>query len=264
MPDLLHSLLKQDIGHLHIIAEFWGLELESNTVDEAREELTASLLDFELLTEFMDSLSPQADLAITDLVNSEGQIAWSTFARKYGDIREMGAGKRDRERPHLNPSSTSEVLFYRGLLSKAFFETDKGAQEFAYIPDDLLMLIESRKDNEPPVETKALGRPATPGEKGREILADDSILDDATTVLAMFRTGRSTPKPDPKLIELLIAGKLIKKNTLQAEAVKQFLQSSRVRRPENVAGRMDRKQLMQRIETHAQHHLRRRMDKSTA
>ncbi len=138
MPDLLHSLLKQDIGHLRIIAEFWGLELESITVDEAREELSASLLDFELLTELMDSLSPQADLAITDLVNSEGRIAWSTFARKYGDIREMGAGKRDRERPHLSPSSTSEYLFYRGLLSRAFFETNKGSQEFAYIPDDLL------------------------------------------------------------------------------------------------------------------------------
>ncbi len=79
MPDLLHSLLKQDIGHLRIIAEFWGLESESITVDEAREELSASLLDFELLTELMDSLSPQADLAITDLVNSEGRIAWSSL-----------------------------------------------------------------------------------------------------------------------------------------------------------------------------------------
>ncbi len=86
----------------------------------------------------------------------------------------MGAGKRDRERPHLNPSSTSEYLFYRGLLARAFFDTDKGSQEFAYIPDDLLLLIENIKDNEPPIEIEALGRPASPGEKGTEILADDS------------------------------------------------------------------------------------------
>ena len=90
MPDLSHSLLKQDIGHLRIIAEFWGLELESVDVDSAREELSASLLDFELLNELMDSLSPQADLAITDLVNSGGKITWQAFTRKYGDIREMG------------------------------------------------------------------------------------------------------------------------------------------------------------------------------
>src|SRR5512147_1540387 len=184
MPDLTHSLLKQDIGHLRIIGEFWGLELESIEADSAREELSASLLDFELLAELMDSLSPQASSAITDLVNSGGRIAWPAFTRKYGDIREMGAGKRDRERPHLKPSSTSEALFYRGILAKAFFETDKGSQEFAYIPDDLLLLIESSKDNEPPIEVEALGRPASPGEKGQEILANDSVLDDVTTLLA--------------------------------------------------------------------------------
>ena len=132
---------------------------------------------------------------------------------------------------------------------RAFFETDKGSQEFAYIPDDLLMLIESRKDNEPPVETEALGRPASPGEKGREILADDSILDDATTMLAMFRTGQG---PDSRQLRplttyrsYLSTGKLIKKNTIQAEAVKKFLEASRVRRPENVAGCMDGKRLIQ-------------------
>jgi len=236
MPDLTHSLLKQDIGHLRIIAEFWGLELESADVDSAREELSAALLDFELLGELMDSLSPQADLAITDLVNSEGRIAWSNFARKYGDIREMGAGKRDRERPHLKPSSTSEFLFYRGLLARAFFETDKGSQEFAYIPEDLLLLIESRKDDEPPIQIEALGRPASPGEKGQEILADDSILDDATTLLAALRMGMNLDSASllanlreraPRLQNLLTSAKLIKKNTIQTETVKKFLEASR-------------------------------------
>src|SRR5215208_1909268 len=141
MPDLLHSLLKQDIGHLRIVAEFWGLELDSITAEEAREELSASLLDAELATELIDALSPQADTAIRALVEEGGRIPWVTFARKYGDIREMGPGKRDRERPHLKPSSTTETLFYRGLLARAFFETEKGSQEFAYIPDDLLELL---------------------------------------------------------------------------------------------------------------------------
>jgi len=236
MPDLLHSLLKQDIGHLRIIAEFWGLELESVDMDSAREELTASLLDFELLAELMDSLSLQADLAITDLVNSEGHIAWTTFARKYGDVREMGAGKRDRERPHLKPASTSEFLFYRGLLSRAFFETDKGLQEFAYIPDDLLLLIESRKDNEPPIEIEALGRPASPGEKGQEILANDFILDDVTTMLAALRIGKPLDSASllaalqeqlPALQGLLTSAKLIKKNTIQTDKVKIFLEAPR-------------------------------------
>jgi hypothetical protein len=237
MPDLLHSLLKQDIGHLRIIAEFWGLELDSTDVDSARDELSASLLDLSLLAELMDSLSLQADSAITDLVTSGGRIAWPTFTRKYGDIREMGAGKRDRERPHLKPSSTSEILFYRGLLARAFFETDKGSQEFAYIPDDLLLLIESHKEEIPLETTEALGRPASPGEKGGEILANDSILDDATTLLAALRMGKTLESASslaalreqaPRLHNLLTTAKLIKKNNVQADAVKKFLEASRV------------------------------------
>jgi len=227
MPDLFHSLHKQDIGHLRIIGEFWGLELDSIDADSAREELSASLLDADLLSELMDSLSPQADSAITDLVHSGGRIPWQTFTRKYGDIREMGAGKRDRERPHLKPSSTAEMLFYRGLLARAFFETDKGSQEFAYIPDDLLLLIESRRDGQLPVTTEALGRPASPKEKGKEISANDYILDDATTLLAALRTAKSDWKPDLRLLALLSAAKLIKKNTLQPEAVKAFLEAPR-------------------------------------
>jgi hypothetical protein len=252
MPDLNHSLLKQDIGHLRIITELWGLELESADVDSAREELTASLLDPDLLAELMGSLSPQADSAISDLVNSGGRIAWPAFTRKYGDIREMGAGKRDRERPHLEPSFTAEMLFYRGLLARAFFETDKGSQEFAYIPDDLLLLIENVVARQsapkgyasplPPTINNALGRPASPGERGIEIPANDFILDDATTLLAALRMGKSLESAGlpasfqehtlpgtrvHRLCKLLESADLIRENTIQTDAVKSFLEASR-------------------------------------
>jgi len=243
MPDLLHSLLKQDIGHLRIIAEFWGLELDSITADEAREELSASLLDAELATELIESLSQQADSAIRALVTEGGRIPWAAFTRKYGEIREMGAGKRDRERPHLKPASTAETLFYRGLLGRAFFDDDKGPQEFAYIPDDLLELLYNIIEEpveEPTVvpmktqslpevagDNEALGRPASPGERGREIPAGDSILDDATTCLAALRMGRSDFGPPPRLQALLSSASLIKDNIPQAEAVKIFLECPR-------------------------------------
>ena len=141
MPDLYDSLLNQDIGHLRIIAELWGLELDSKNVDAAREKLSVSLLEPKLLAEIMDSFSPDADSAITILVNSGGRIPWPTFTRRYGDIREAGAGKRDREKLYLKPASTSEILYYRGFLARAFFDTKKGPQEFAYIPNDLLEAI---------------------------------------------------------------------------------------------------------------------------
>ncbi|MCC6501139.1 MAG: helicase-associated domain-containing protein [Anaerolineales bacterium] len=228
MPDLTHSLLKQDLGHLRIIADFWGLELDSTDADSARDELTASLLDVNLLAELLDSLPPKADSALAALRASNGRIPWATFTRQFGDIREMGAGKRDREKPHLNPISTSEILFYRGLLARAFFDTDKGSQEFAYIPDDIFMLLNRKEKKEERGKMgEPLARPASPAEKGKEILADDSILDDATTMLAALRMSRSNWQFDQRLVALLSSANLIETNTIQTEAVKNFLEASR-------------------------------------
>lgn len=235
MPDLFHSLLKQDIGHLRIIAELWGLELDSPKVEGALEELSASLLDPNLLSELIDSLHPEADSAISALVNSGGRLPWGTFTRKFGDIREAGAGKRDREKLYLNPASATEILYYRGLLARAFFDTEKGPQEFAYIPDDLLSLMNNvRATHELPIQqskNEPLGRPASPGEKGQEILADDSILDDATTLLAALRLGIEPPEtkiPKDIIQALLQSAKIInKKGTPQPEPIKKFLEASR-------------------------------------
>ena len=68
MPDLFHTFLKYDIGHLRIIAGLWGLELESNEADSAAEELCASLLDPEPVRETMDILSADAVAALKSLV----------------------------------------------------------------------------------------------------------------------------------------------------------------------------------------------------
>ena len=241
MPDLYDSLLNQDVGHLRIIAELWGLELDSKNVDAAREKLSVSLLEPKLLAEIIDALSPEADSALTTLINSGGRIPWPTFTRKYGDIREAGAGKRDREKLYLKPASTAEILYYRGFLARAFFDTKKGPQEFAYIPDDLQSLISQRdtedtekkpeKTSENSVEdNEPLGRAASPGERGQEIPTDDAILDDATTLLAALRLGIEPPEtkiPTKVMQPLLQSANLIKGSTPQPEPVKVFLESPR-------------------------------------
>jgi hypothetical protein len=232
MPDLFHSLLKQDIGHLRVIAELWGLELKSTETDAALEELSVALLEPNFFNEVIDSLTSEADSAITALVNSGGRIPWPTFTRKYGEIREAGAGKRDREKLYLNPASTTEVLYYRALVARAFFDTKKGPQEFAYIPDDLLALLD-REENENVSESESvepLGRAASPGEKGQEIPATDLILDDATTLLAALRLGIEPPEtriPTNVLQSFLQSANLIKGNVPQPEPVKAFLEAPR-------------------------------------
>ena len=228
MPDLHQTLLKYDLGHFRIIAGFWELELESTDSDSALEELCASLLDLEAVTETIDVLPAEARSALTALIESNGKMEWVAFARKYGEVREMGAGRRDRERPHMKPTSTAEILFYRGFLAKAFFDSGKGAQEFAYIPEDLLEIIgEEKKEERGKNVGEPLGRPATPVEKAHEIPATDHVLDDATTYLAALRMGNADFTPDKQLTVLLAAAKLVNKDVPQPEAVKKFLESSR-------------------------------------
>ena len=235
MPDLYHTLLKYDLGHIRIIAGSWGFELDSRDAGSAAEELSASLLDLETVRETIDILSADARTALFSLIEAGGKMEWVSFARKFGEIREMGEAKRDRERPHLKPGSLAENLFYRGLLAKAFFDSDKGAQEFAYIPDDLFILIEEEKREETKKNSiEPLGRPATPVEKAFEILASDRILDDATTYLAALRLNPGAnglpldrQEQAPALQKLLGTATLLKKNIPQADAVKSFLEASR-------------------------------------
>jgi hypothetical protein len=229
MPDILHSLSKFDLGYLRIVAGLWGLELESKDTTIAAKELAASLLDPQLVVEITAALPPEAHAALAALGTAGGRIPWAAFIRQFGDIREMGAGKRDREKPQIKPASTAEVLFYRALLARAFFDTTGGPQEFAYVPDDLLTLIQMKGTRQPGKltrPTEPLGRGATPGEKAYILPVNDRILDDATTLLAALRLGRDVGQ-DPVLIGLLNAAKLLKKNIPQAEKVKTFLEAPR-------------------------------------
>jgi len=244
MPDLYTSLQKHDLGHIRIVAGLWGVELGSNETDAALKELCASLLDPDLLAEITDSLPPEARTALEALAAKNGRIPWAEFTRRFGDVREMGAGKRDREKPHQNPASTAEVLFYRALLARAFFNTANGPQEFAYIPDDLFKIInhegneehegKTQKNSVPSMNsvatTEPMGRPASPGEKAHPIPANDSILDDATTLLAALRLRMEVPDtqiPTHVLEQLLKTAKIILKSGPKPEKVKTFLEAPR-------------------------------------
>ena len=151
-------------------------------------------------------------------------MPWAAFVRQFGDVREVGAGRRDREKIHLHPNSPAEVLFYRALLGRAFFDTDKGPLEFAYIPDDLLQLIEQHKiDSESPNPT---GRAAMPAEHARVKAATDRLLDDGTTLLAALRIDHPTAD-DAVLRGLLEAAGILRAGVPHAASVKTFLEMPR-------------------------------------
>ncbi len=239
MPDLKQSLLGHDLGHLHIIAEHWGITLSASETRTGIPELAAKLLDEGLITEIVEALSEDVLHVINTLLKNKGRIPWSQFTRSFGIVREMGPGRRDRERPDRDPVSPAEVLWYRALVGRAFFETTRGTEEFAYIPDNLLPLIP--KTMVEPIlgeesQAKTFGRAATATERTLPILVTDRILDHSCTLLAGLRAavGRETIASHLGTYSLTFIQSLVNQVGLLdlqglpvPEATREFLESSR-------------------------------------
>lgn len=242
MPNLAQSLQACDLAHLRIVAGLWGVDLTSGENEAALKELTTALLDAGLVQEIMESLSREARSALDSLLQTDDRIPWVVFARHYGEIRAVGPGRRDREQIYLNPISTAETLYYRALVARTFFDTAKGAQEFAYIPEDLAELIKLSLQNEldgkpsAPLATAEVnssppsGRPAIPREYKHPVPASDNLLDDATTFLAALRMGHEPPEmlvPASVVQEFLKAAMILGEQASQPEQIKSFLEMSR-------------------------------------
>jgi hypothetical protein len=185
MPNLTHSLQGRDLGFLKIIAELWEVDFDAQDARSGIPLLAGAMLDRQRLGEVVAKLPPDAQDALGRLVEAGGRLPWALFARKYGAIREVGAGRRDREQVYRSPISTSEVLWYRGLLARNFFDGSKGPEEYAYLPDDLAELLPEF----PPDPDAPFGRPASPLERAQPIPVTSAILDQACTRLAALRVG---------------------------------------------------------------------------
>lgn len=298
MPYLINTLPQNDVEFLRIVAQLWGLELESSEPATATVELVETLCDAGLLEEVVATLSDDGRDALGALFTSGGRMPWPAFSRRFGEVRDMGPGKRDREKPHMRPTSPAEILYYRALMARAFFDTPTGPQEFAFIPDDLFealgftgfeprtttrtaapepqpapqpeytaetdepaeleyedldtfdgapeadleeapvartaparaAAVASAPRPTPPPENVPPGRAATPNERAHPSPATDSILDDATTLLAALRTGMPAPQtgiPPQFIRAALTAAGILRDSTPQPEAAKAFLEAPR-------------------------------------
>jgi hypothetical protein len=185
MPDFFQLFPPQDQDLLRIVAGFWQLDLQGDNPHAWAEQISAVMRGQEARAEVLDALSPQALAAFKDLVSRQGQHPWPEFAREFGEIREMGAGKRDRERPHENPASISEALHYRGLIGRAFLPKGGVLREFICIPAELLP--EGVKGGK--LIDLIFGKPAAPEMYSFIQPASDRILDHATVLLAALRSG---------------------------------------------------------------------------
>ena len=234
MPNLAESLQGRDLGHLRIIAELWGIGLDEQDPHAALLQLTSRILNTNQVGVLVNRLTPNEKEALADLIRHSGRLPWAQFTRSFGEVREMGVAKRDREQPYKQPNSAVEALWYRGIIAKAFFDTTTGPEEFAYIPDDLLGRIPITTDADRPL----MGRQASAVEYAHIYLADDHILDHACTLLAALRLGISLPgafvtrsgeELSPTILTSILAasGLLDEVGMPLPEPVREFLEATR-------------------------------------
>jgi len=173
------TLQDHDRGHLKIIAQLWGLELLHDPRTATVQGLSRAMLD--RAPEIVEALPGGARHALEFLLQGGGRLPLEALVRKFGPLREMGPGKRDRLEPWQEPASALEILWYRGLMARAFADFDAGPQEYGFVPDDLLEKMPEVSRLEP----HPLGEPASPVKQS--IQSNTDAVDDATTVLAAHR-----------------------------------------------------------------------------
>ena len=142
---LLRQLLYRcNIKILPVIASFWLRLQTMPNYEELIRILCERMLDPVYVKKMLDNPDNQ-DLteALKFLVDSRGQSTLTTFESVYGSLRVAGTEKILREKLWQNPVSTTERLWFRGLI---FLETrfiDGQLRDCFIIPDDFLNILKN-------------------------------------------------------------------------------------------------------------------------
>lgn len=183
MPPLERVLADYDAGLLRRVAELWEMALSPASQKELAQELQLALLNAERVAAMVNALPAEARAALEAVRRAGGRLPLASFARTYGEVRAMGPARREREQPWANAPSPAEVLWYRALTAHGFFESGGPAQEYVFIPDDLVKLIpEPPAPPPPPPPGHATPAPET------FTAAEPWLADDVVTLLAFAQS----------------------------------------------------------------------------
>jgi hypothetical protein len=249
MLTLVHALQDETADHWRVVAEAWGVDYPASARDPLL-EMIAAILNPERVAACYRALAEPAREAIAALRRSTGKIPVAEFFHRYGEIRSMGPGRRQREQPWRDPVSVSESLWYAGWLGRAFIRAGSRAQEYVFLPGDLEALIPAG-GSDPSEEWSLLSY--QPDRREEFYLSGTRAAEDACTILACARcwpppAGRDIqswipveplarhikePCSSPLLLELLLEKELLQGNPLQPhpESARAFLESN----PEDAA-----------------------------
>ena len=181
MRTLRQCLFDSDVTLLRVIATQWEIELPTNRHEDAVDVLTAHLTDPVAQTDLWLALPDSERQALSALASTGGSTPTGTFTRRFGDIRPMGPGRLERERPWESPISTAESLWYRGLISKSFDQGPGGMQEVIFVPQELQAMVAAQEISQF-VTLTAIAAPEVAKQAGAQ------LADDLCSLLAYIHT----------------------------------------------------------------------------
>ncbi len=192
MQQLLPTLLDYDPGMLAIIAHRWDVDLQGASKHDAAELLAAAMLDPDRASREWGRLTDEERGALQTLLGAaEHKMPEAHFSRFFGEIRQFGPRKRDREKPYLQPeASPAERLYYRGLIARAFDTGKTGMQAFIYVPPDLAAALPTHDtgfDLAGAGGARPAEDPVPPGEPSAVYPATTMLVDDLATLLAYLQ-----------------------------------------------------------------------------
>lgn len=198
MYSLHQALLEHHLIVLRVLGEWYELDLVGQDNEGCARALAAALLEVDFEEDLL-YLQPDEVDALRALVSENGQLPVATFGRSYGEVRQMGPGKLDREQPWLNPATPAEALWYRGFLYRGFDETDDGLVEYYYIPEELLakitpILVVTEPPPPPKFVPKTPPKPISQEEHDADLAA---ALADVEAFIQKTRAARAESVPDP-------------------------------------------------------------------
>lgn len=207
---LYQTLLDSDTARLRIIAHLWDIQLTTTRRPDMAAELTEAMASSEAVTAAVESLSETERAALDDVLRHGGALPWAVYQRRSGVVRTVGAGRAEREELWRDPASAAEVLWFRGLVQRAFADQDGQAVEMAFIPEDLRLYLPTPPEREVPAPT-----PSDPPETITK--GTDALVDDLVSLWATLQRPDAEGVPTPTPLESIAADRLQLIKTLSAE-----------------------------------------------
>jgi hypothetical protein len=196
LPSLHTCLLNLDHGVLKVIAQFWGFDPKGLSFEELAQQLNNHMINLDVAEAMWDKLSDDERQAVQTFLGSKGKMTQSFMERAFGKIRKMGESFIKQHKPHENPASIAESLYYKGFIHEGFEHIATGTSVFWFIPPQLMMVLPSNKtgydylgDDPIPLDDDEADDdiptiPILTGNIIPRLTADTSIVDDTTALLA--------------------------------------------------------------------------------